>query len=144
MVNINLERGFAVKKTVYALCTLAVLLMLGGCSVPDSLQLDLTQGYGRQTKLLHLNASTAKSRQRIEDFAALMEDAQPLDKDISLFAYYPDFTLTITRDGQAGKTAVVDINGDYVDFYYDGETQLYRSGMSAGDLKKLLHQPARS
>ena len=45
--------------------------------------MDLTQGYGHQTKLLHLNASNAKNRQRIEDFAAVTEDAQPLDKDFS-------------------------------------------------------------
>ncbi len=50
-------------------------------------------------------------------------------------------TLTITRDGQASPTAIVDINGDYVDFHYSGETQLYRSKMSSEDLKKLLHQP---
>lgn len=131
------------KRILFALCAFMLLLLLSGCSVPDSLQLDLAQGYGRQTKLLHLNASNEKNRQRIEDFAAITEDAQPLDKDISLFAYYPDMTLTITRDGQAGLTAIVDINGDYVDFYYSGETQLYRSKLSALDLKKLLHQPTK-
>ena len=89
------------------------------------------------------SALERKHRQRIEDFAAVTEDAQPLDKDFSLFAYYPDMTLTITRDGQAGPTAVVDINGEYVDFYYSGETQLYRSKMSSVDLKKLIHQPTK-
>lgn len=131
------------KRLTCAVLALLLLLTLCGCSPPDSLQLDLTQGFGLQTKLLHLNASTEKNRQRIEGFAALTQDAQPLDKDISLFAYYPDLTLTITRDGQAGPTAVVDINGDHVDFYYSGETQLYRSKMSAADLKMLLHQSTK-
>ena len=116
-------------------------MTLSGCTVPDSLQLDLSQGYGLETKLLHLNASTEKSRLRIEAFASLAEDAQPLQKDISLFAYYPDLILTITRDGNTELSAVVDINGEHVDFHYSGETQLYRSKMSAADLKKLVHQP---
>ena len=131
------------KSFLCALCSVLLLVLFPCCSSPDTLQMDLTQGYGHQTKLLHLNASNAKNRQRIEDFAAVTEDAQPLDKDFSLFAYYPDMTLTITRDGQAGPTAVVDINGDYVDFYYSGETQLYRSKMSSVDLKKLIHQPTK-
>lgn len=131
------------KKALFALCTAALLLLIFGCSSPDSLQLDLFEGYGRQTKLLHLNASNAKDRQRIEAFAAVLEDAQPLEKDISLFAYYPDISITITRDGKAGPAAVVDINGDYVDFYYSGETQLYRSNTSSADLKKLIHQPRK-
>jgi len=118
-----------------------LLLALSGCTVPDSRQLDLSQGYGRQTKLLHLNASTEKSRQRIEAFTALTEGAQPLEKDISLFAYYPDLTLTITRDGVEELSVVVDINGEWVDFHYTDDTQLYRSQMSSGDLKKLVHQP---
>lgn len=132
------------KRIFCALLVLVLSLALSGCSRPDALQLDLTQGYGRQTKLLHLNASNEKNLQRIEAFATLTEDAVPLDKDISLFAYYPDLTLTITRDGQAGATAVVDINGDFVDFHFSGETKLYRSQMSAADLKKLLHQPTKA
>lgn len=131
------------KKALFALCTAALLLLISGCSSPDSLQLDLFEGYGRQTKLLHLNASNAKDRQRIEAFAAVFEDPQPLAKDISLFAYYPDFSITITREGEASLNAVVDINGDHVDFYYSGETQLYRSGTTAADLKKLIHQPRK-
>lgn len=131
------------KRLICALLALMLLLSLCGCSTPDSLQLDLTQGFGLQTKLLHLNASTEKNRQRIEGFAALTQDAQPLDKDLSLFAYYPDLAMTITRDGEAGPTVIVDINGDHVDFYYSGETQLYRSKLSAMDLKELLHQSVR-
>lgn len=123
------------------LCVLALLLLLSGCSVPDSLQLDLTQGYGRQTKLLHLNASTEKNRQRIEAFASLASEAQPLDKDISLFAYYPDLILTIIRDGQTDLSVIVDINGEWVDFHYLNDTQLYRSQTSSEELRKLVHQP---
>ncbi len=131
------------KRILCAISALIILTALPGCTAPDSLQLDVSQGYGLHTKLLHLNAGTQKSRQRIEAFAALTEDALPLDKDISLFAYYPDLTCTVTRDGQPGPTAVVDINGDYVDFHFEGEEQLYRSKMSPEDLKKLLHQPTR-
>lgn len=131
------------KKIFCALCVSALLLMLSGCSAPDSLQMDLYQGYGWQTKLLHLNASTEKNRQRIEDFASITEEAQPLDKDISLFAYYPDYIMTIDRAGQSGMMVIVDINGDFVDFFYPGETQLYRSKMSALEFKRLLHQPTK-
>lgn len=131
------------KKALFALYTAALLLLLSGCSSPDALQLDLFEGYGLQTKLLHLNAGNEKDRQRIEAFAAVFEDPQPLAKDISLFAYYPDFSITITREGETSLAAVVDINGDYVDFYYSGETQLYRSGTTAADLKKLIHQPRK-
>ena len=123
------------------LCALALLLILSGCSVPDSLQLDLSQGYGLGIKLLHLNASTAERRQRIEDFAALLDDPQPLEKDISLFAYYPDFEMTITREGET-ITVIMDLNGAFLDFHYPGETQLYRSAVSADGFKKLLHQYA--
>ena len=54
------------KRILPALCTALLFLLLTGCSSPDSLQLDLCQGYGHQTKLLHLNASNEKNRQRIE------------------------------------------------------------------------------
>lgn len=131
------------KRMLCLLCVFLLLVTLSGCSVPDSLQLDLSQGYGRHTKLLHLNASNERNRQRIEDFASIVEGAQPLDKDISLFAYYPDLTLDILRDWSDSLSIIVDINGDYVDFYYTGDTQLYRSQMSAADLKRLVHQPAK-
>lgn len=131
------------KKALSISLVILALLTLFGCSAPDSLQLDLRQGYGLQIKLLHLNASSDKNRQRIEDFASITSDAQPLEKDISLFAYYPDYSLTITRDGQAVTEAVIDMNGDFVDFHFAGETQLYRSRLSVPELKKLLHQPVK-
>ena len=69
--------------TLAALCT--------GCSQPDSLTLDLSQGYGKHTKLIHLNASTAEKDQRLQGFYLVLEEADPLEKDFSLFAYYPDY-----------------------------------------------------
>lgn len=121
--------------TLAALCT--------GCSQPDSLTLDLSQGYGKHTKLIHLNASTAEKDQRLQGFYLVLEEADPLEKDFSLFAYYPDYLLELTDNGQT-TTAIVDVNGDYIDFYYpteeDSTPQLYRSRTSATDFRKLVHQ----
>ena len=121
------------------LSALLLTLVLAGCSVPNSLQLDLCQGFGQNMKLLHLNASNEKNRQRIEEFASILEDAQPLEKDLSLFAYYPDYTLEITRNGQT-ESVILDINGDFLDFYYPGQSIIYRSSMHTEDFKKLLHK----
>ena len=82
---------------------------------------DRLQGYGNQTKLLHLNASSSQKAQRIEGFCQVLEDAEPLDKDFSLFAYYPDYFLQIHQAGSGTVGAVVAVNGDYIDFYYLGE-----------------------
>ncbi len=123
----------------------ALLFLFSGCDNPNSLQLDLYQGYGSHLKLLHLNASTAEKRERMEALGDALRGAEPLEKDFSLFAYYPDFQLEITPwDNGEMLTAVVDINGEYVDFYYPGpnpqESQtIYRSRMSAKDFKKLVH-----
>ena len=127
------------KRTLCALCAFIMLLALSGCAVPDSLQLDVSQGYGLHTKLLHLNASTQERRRRIQDFHALLENAQPLEKDLSLFAYYPDYRLELLRDGER-VTVVMDVNGEFVDFHYLDEDVIYRSALSAKDLKKLIHQ----
>ncbi len=130
------------KRLLCILCLALLAFTCSGCSTPDSLQLDLYQGYGRQLKLIHLNASSGKNRERIEDFGAVFTDADPLDKDISLFAYYPDYKLEITPWQEGGTlSVVVDINGDYVDFHYDGSEELYRSKTSAADFRKLVHQP---
>lgn len=121
--------------------TLAALC--AGCSQPDSLTLDLSQGYGKHTKLIHLNASTAEKDQRLQGFYQVLEEADPLEKDFSLFAYYPDYLLELTNNDQT-TTAIVDVNGDYIDFYYpteeDSTPQLYRSRTSAADFRKLVHQ----
>lgn len=130
------------KKVILPLLLAALLLLTStGCSSPDSWQLDLSQGCGAGMKLLHLNASTDARRQRLRDFEALLENAQPLDKDPSLFAYYPDYLLEITHDGQK-TTVILDVNGEYLDFYYpeEGEGTIYRSLFTATDLRKLVHQ----
>ncbi len=123
------------------LSLLLLALALGGCSVPNSLQLDLYQGFGQNMKLLHLNASNQKNRQRIEEFASIVEGAKPLEKDIGLFAYYPDYILEITRNGQK-ESVVLDINGEFLDFYYPNQQVVYRSSMTVADFKKLLHKLA--
>ncbi len=123
------------------LSLLLLALTLGGCSVPNSLQLDLYQGFGQNMKLLHLNASNHKNRQRIEEFASIVEGAEPLEKDIGLFAYYPDYILEITQNGRK-ESIVLDINGEFLDFYYPDQQVVYRSSMAVADFKKLLHKLA--
>lgn len=158
------------KKLLSFLLACALLCMLPGCGAsPDSLQMNLFQGYGTHKKLIHLNASNEKNRERIEAFAQALADAKPLEKDFSMFAYYPDFRVEISGkalvpeggdaegdapgftlsdvpvgDGPA-ITAIVDINGDFVEFYFpDSDAAqggaIYRSGMTAAEFKKLVHQ----
>lgn len=142
-----------------ALAACLAACIFSACSTPDSLQMNLFQGYGRQLKLIHLNASSSEKRERMQSFATALSDAQPLDKDISMFAYYPDYILEITgksltqtdtgytldESSTTGSiTAVIDINGDFVDFYFPGpqpeeSTTIYRSAMSSDDFKKLVH-----
>lgn len=145
--------------TVLAVCLTACLF--SGCTTPDSLQMDLFQGYGRQLKLIHLNASSTKNRERMEAFAKALSNAEPLEKDVSMFAYYPDYIIEIngralTLDGDSytiadtdeytgSITAVIDINGDWVDFYFPGpepeqSNTVYRSNLTAKEFKKLVHQ----
>ena len=100
--------------------TLAALC--AGCSQPDSLTLDLSQGYGKHTKLIHLNASTAEKEQRLQGFYQVLEEADPLEKDFSLFAYYPDYLFPNLCCGlpQAGASKL--------------NTQKLPNGFSAGEL----------
>lgn len=132
-------------KKAFCLLLAAVLCALcAGCTQPDSQTLDLCQGYGQYLKLIHLNASSAEKQQRMDAFAQVLENSDPLDKEFSLFAYYPDYLLELKNNGQT-TTAVVDVNGEFIDFYYPGETleepqQLYRSRVSADEFRKLVHQ----
>lgn len=131
------------KKVISLLLATALCVLCAGCSQPDSLTLDLSQGYGQHLKLLHLNASTAEKKELLESLAQVLENSEPLDKDFSLFAYYPDYLLELQDNGQT-TTAIVDVNGDYIDFYYPGETleepqQLYRSQITAAEFRKLVH-----
>ena len=97
--------------------------------------MDLSRGYGEQLKLLHLNASTGENLQLMEDFGGAIQDAEPLDRDIRLFAYYPDYLLELTgqEEGQT-VTALIDINGEFVDFIYPGPLP----GGRPGDLPLFL------
>lgn len=136
------------------------MCIFSGCTTPNSLQMDLFQGYGRQLKLIHLNASSVEKRERMTAFATALSNAQALEKDISMFAYYPDYILKITGksltaengsyiladdNSTAGSiTAVIDINGEHVDFYFPGpepvgSDTIYRSSMKADEFKKLVH-----
>lgn len=133
------------KKAFSLLLAAALCVLCAGCTQPDSQTLDLYQGYGNNLKLIHLNASSAEKQERMDAFAQVLEDSQPLDKDFSLFAYYPDYCLELKKTGQASCVAVVDVNGEYIDFYYAGEDvaaepQLYRSNVTADQFRKLVHQ----
>lgn len=127
------------KKTAALLFVAVLFLLCAGCSQPDALTLDLFQGYGQHLKLIHLNASSGEKEERMEAFSQVLENAEPLDKSFSLFAYYPDYLLELNDNGQT-TTAYVDVNGNYIDFYYDGEEQLYRSNVTAAEFQKLVHQ----
>lgn len=127
------------KKLICALLALCLTIQLSACAAPNSLQMTLSQGCGVELKLLHLNASSRERRERIEEFAAALEGAQALEKDISLFAYYPDYRLEIVRDG-AVTAALVDLNGSFLDFHYEGDATIYRSPMTADEFKAVLHR----
>ena len=132
------------KKVIALLLAAALCALCAGCTQPDSLTLDLSQGYGLHTKLIHLNASTAEKKERMEAFAQVLEESDPLDKDFSLFAYYPDYLLELHDNGQT-TTAVVDVNGEFIDFHYPGDSldepqQLYRSRITSDEFRKLVHQ----
>ncbi len=128
------------KKILCGICLFFLLFILAGCETAS--QLDLTQGYGEELKLIHLSAGSGEDLQRIHDFQAALQDAQVLEKDPSLFAYYPDFILEIRVPGGEGNVdAVIDINDKFVDFYYIGqEDTLYRAAMSAEDFLILVHK----
>lgn len=152
------------KKRICALLIVGMLSLLAGCARPNSLQIELSQGYGDEIKLIHLNASTAEKRERIETFARMLADAQPLEKELALFAYYPDYRLEITgmalaytvndtgamtdvsltEGDDCSITAIVDVNGEYVDFYFPGPAPeksdvIYRSALSASEFVKLVN-----
>jgi hypothetical protein len=134
------------KKSFVAFCMAACLLLLSGCQSPNRLQLDLSQGYGDNLKLLHLNVISEENEQRIEAFSQVVRDAEPLDKPMELFAYYPDYMLEITPwDENGALTVIIDVNGDYIDFYYPGpnpaaDNTIYRSHTTAEEFFQLVNQ----
>ncbi len=150
------------KKLFSLLFACLFLCLMAGCDSPDALKMDLYQGYGDQIKLIHLNASSEENRERMDAFAQALVNAEPLEKDLSMFAYYPDYKLELSgkrltvngndfaledvsgRDG-VSLTAIVDLNGDFVDFCFPGPAPeqsgtIYRSAMPAEEFKKLVHQ----
>lgn len=145
-------------KRIFSCLLCGVLLCaLGGCTAPDSLKLDLYQGYHRELHLLHWNASNSEQTEKIEFLARSFDGAVALEKELSQFAYYPDYRLVIhgksialdmTEDGtpqsvhvvdEPGGTieAIVDMNADkYVDFYLpesDYPDTLFRSSYTPLD-----------
>lgn len=85
------------KKSLCVLLFCIMVLQLSGCSsTPNSLQMDLSRGYGEHLKLLHLNASTSEKRERIQAFSRVILEAEPLDKSLSMFAYYPSVCFHTT------------------------------------------------
>ena len=99
------------KKALSLLLALGLCALCAGCTQPDALTLDLSHGYGQHTKLIHLNASSSQKAQRLEGFYQVLEDAEPLDKEFSLFTYYPDYLLetasisTSTTRARSSSTA---------------------------------------
>ncbi len=150
------------KRGLLLLLAGALALALAGCGRPNDLQMDVSQPYGDQVKLIHINGSDGEKTQRIQEmFEAIME-AMPTEKELKDFAYYPDFQVVITGlecfnagDQWKGRPApgavleaVVDLNGDWVDLQMvqvpPGETNktagvIYRAQVSAGDFKKLIN-----
>lgn len=125
------------KKILWGVCLFFLLMTLYGCETAS--QLDIAQGYGAGLKLVHLSAGSGDGLERIGEFREVLREAEPLDKDPALFAYYPDFLVEI-RTPEEEVCAVVDINGEFVDFYYTGqEDRLYRAGISAEDFLTLVH-----
>lgn len=146
-------------------CLLCALLLCGlsACTAPDSLKLDLYQGYNRGLHLLHWNASSTEQTEKIEFLAGSFDGAVALEKDVSQFAYYPDYRLVIqgkslqfdyAEDGSVagvhvvdepgGKIeAIVDMNHDkYVDFTLpesDYPETLFRSPYTTTDWLLSVH-----
>ena len=134
-------------KNAVRLALLAGLLclVLAGCQNPNALQMDLRQGYGDKLKLLHLNANDSENFQLMEDFGDVIRSGEALEKDISLFAYYPDYQLELSQwEGGQSLTVLIDLNGDYVDFIYPGPTPepdntVYRSQVTAQEFLALVN-----
>lgn len=131
------------KRLVCTLLACGLLCLCGGCSSPNDVQLNLYQGFGREMKLLHLNASSHAKEERMEAFHQVLLNAEPLEKEYSMFAYYPDYRLELKLRDSDLLTAIVDVNGEFIDFTYPlsaNPEQIYRSHVTAQEFKRLVHQ----
>lgn len=132
-------------KKITALALALALCLFTGCQNPNALQMDLSRGYGDQLKLIHLNANNSENLQLMEAFGDALRDAEPLDRDVRLFAYYPDYLLEFSQwEGGQGLTALIDLNGEHVDFIYPGpypeaDQVIYRSSLSAEEFLALVN-----
>jgi Type III secretory pathway, lipoprotein EscJ len=134
------------KKTTFYLFFILLLCFFAGCTSPDSMQLSVYNDAEKELKLLHLNASSSEKKQKIEAVYRIISDAEPIEKDLSLFAFYPDFAIDILMPENKGETVsvVLDLNDEYIDFYYPGpypaaDANIYRSSFHPDELKKIIH-----
>gem|GEM_PF-1383343 len=141
-----LRQEYCMKKLLPLITAAIMVISFTACETPDDFQLDIYKGAQAELKLLHLNANGSQKKWQIEGIAGALRDAEAIEKDISLFGYYPDFTVEVTSPENPAETirAVVDINGEWVEFYYmensaiTGEG-LYRSKVSAEDFLAFIH-----
>lgn len=134
------------KKFITLIAAAVLAISFTACGTPDDFQLDIYKGVQAELKLLHLNASNSQKKWQMEGIAGALRDADSIEKDISLMGYYPDFTVEVTSPENPDQTirAVVDINGDWVEFYYLENSAitgggLYRSKVSAEDFLAFIH-----
>lgn len=102
------------------LLILAMLMSLcfSACSAPDYLQMDVYMGSGEELKLLHINASSEEKIAQIEGIRRAITEAEATEKTVDMMGFYPDYRVVIQEKDKETISAVVDINGDYVEFYF--------------------------
>lgn len=134
--------AISMKKGRIGLLAGLLLFLLCSCSRPDSMQMEVYMASGAQLKLLQINASSQDRITQMEGVEAAILDAEPTDKTLSQFAFYPEYRIVITRAEEAPITVILDVNENFVEFYdpADDEGVIYRSNMSAVDFNIYLHQ----
>lgn len=135
------------KKVLCIISMLIFSLICGACTVPDDMQMDVYLGAAKDLKLLHVNASSSNKEKQIQKIYEALTDAEPTDKPIELFAFYPDYTIEVDDLEAANDqriSVVLDINHDRLEFYYIGDDAenpvvIYRSNMSVEEFKSYMH-----
>lgn len=134
------------KKFACIFLCFGLLIGMAACQSPDDLQLDIYKGTAAELKLLHLNASNAARKNIIEGITRAITEAEATDKPMELLGFYPDYTISVTapEDLQKQLTVVLDLNGEWVEFYYPGpypqqDGIVYRSKMPATEFFELLN-----